>query len=154
MSAHLSPREISEWTLGERASEAMIHVRECPLCRAAVEELEDVLADFRLAVRETSATRFDAPPAPALIEPLGMRLRPLWRGLAVAGTAFIAFLAAGGPEFPRTERVLTDSAADAALMRQVNAELSQPVPDSMAPLLTLMASDESSIQGRSKILER
>jgi anti-sigma factor RsiW len=147
MSAHLSQRGISAWIAGEREGGAIAHMSGCPSCRARVEMFERTLADFRVAVRETGEASFLAAPVPVPVERAGMRLRPLWSTLAVAGMAVAAFLLAGAPESPRSAPLVANSTADAALMRQVDADVSQVVPDSMEPLLLLFAEDKASGQG-------
>jgi hypothetical protein len=154
MSEHLSPREISAWMLGERDSAGVEHARECPSCRGAVEGLETAMADFRLAVRKTGEVGSRETRVPAGIRRPAMAFPLLWRGLAVAGVALGAILVAVAPEYPRGGSALpVDSAADAALMRQVQADVSQAVPDSMEPLLQLVATENYPGQGNN-LLER
>jgi hypothetical protein len=151
MSEHLSEREISAWAMGGREGASVAHVRECPSCRAAAEGLEGTLSDFRMAVREHSEAAILATPVAAAFAP---SRSPLWPSLAVAGVALAAILVAIVPEFPRSASVApADPAADAALMRQVDADVSQAVPDSMEPLLQLFAVEN--VPGKeSKTLER
>jgi hypothetical protein len=138
MSEHLSKRQIEAWMMGDRDGPSMDHVRGCPQCRAAVEGFEGTLADFRLAVRERSEEALGGAGVPPHAAPSRSPL--LWRGLVVAGVALAAVLAAILVEFPRGGRLgPAEAAADAAFMRQVDADVSQVVPDSMEPLLQLFA---------------
>lgn len=152
MSVHLSQREVSEWIAGERGSADAAHVSGCPSCRSELDGLSRTLADFRMAVRETGEACSQAAPAAAAFERPGLRLTLVWRSLAVAGLTLAALLVVG-PESPRSDRARpADAAADAALMQQVDADVSQAVPDSMEPLLQLLAADSSA--QANKILER
>lgn len=136
MSRHLSPQQVSQWVIGERAAETLEHVRACSSCRTEVEAFDRTLTQFRLSVREEAAaqtpTVWGWQPAPPRI---------LWRFLTACATVAIVLGAGWLANSPGRHSQQDSAAADAALLKQIDADVSQAVPDSMEPLLRLVASD-------------
>jgi ribosome-binding ATPase YchF (GTP1/OBG family) len=131
MSEHLSSEQIADWMLGDRAAEAMQHVRACAECERRVEQLEETLGMFRGAVRET-ADSFDE--RQRVFEIPRRRMGVMWATLAAALVTLVAI-----PVYQVQERHQHQAAAavvqqDAELMEQVNAELSEDVARPMKPL--------------------
>jgi len=137
MSCHLSPEQISAWALGERAPETLEHVRACSSCLSALEEFDETLAQFRLSVHEAAAEQ-----QPAVWELKPARPRIFWRLSAACATIAIVLATSRLGTVP--ERHGQDSAAaDAALLKQIDSDVSQIVPDSMEPLMRLVAWDRT-----------
>jgi predicted anti-sigma-YlaC factor YlaD len=140
MNRHLSERQMSEWSLGERSPEVEWHVGECPACRAELDRSAGALAAFRQSARQWSDEQLlAAPPDAWRVD----RARP-WitlRGLRWACAVAIMFLCAGGSVVWRNHRseAADAAAADAMLLKQIDSDVSQPVPDSMEPLMKLVS---------------
>ena len=134
MSSHLSHEQISQWMLGERTSVEEQHVLECPQCSAAVAGLQSALAEFGGAVRDWGEAQRVAMPTRD-----GRRARPFrWAWVAVA-----ALLLAAVPIYRVDQQRKAERArADAALMEQVDAEVSRTVAAPMEPRAKLMTWDE------------
>lgn len=130
MNTHLSPEEISNWFLGDCDSERASHVRECAACGREVAALEAALGDFRSAVGNWDA------PTPAL----KVADRKIPRAARWALAAAAAAVLAAAPVYLHHRQVAADTArADALLLEQVDLEVSQAVPRTMAPLLQMVA---------------
>ena len=143
MSTHLTPQQISEWILGDRRREAELHVRACSLCQAELNQFEISLKEFRSSVRQWSEGQLSA------YFPLQVKrnpARPWMVGLGWAMAIIILCLFVGrlsdrsGPQL----QTAATTAADAALLTQIDYEVSRTVPDSMQPLTQLVSWDASS----------
>lgn len=144
MSRHLSERQMSEWVLGERSPDAEQHVGECAHCRKAVSGAAQALAAFRQSARQWSESELGAAAANAWKTE---RARPwiTFRSLRWACMAAMVSVLAGVSVVWPPKPAAEDSAADAALLERVDADVSQTVPDSMAPLVKLVSWNGESI---------
>ncbi len=140
MKQHLSPQQINQWVVGERCTEAQQHMLDCPECRAEAVRLEGALGDFRGAVRRWSNGELCAPPQ---ID--WEKSRPGswlgWRNLAMLAAAVILCLAAVlfATRFTPSHPATDTAATDVALLKQINAEVSETVPGPMQPLTKLVS---------------
>lgn len=148
MSKHLNTDQISEWVTGEHNPTAEKHLGECEACRSQVESLQETLAGFRSSVRGWSAAQYAASQHTAFrAESLSRPLYPALYWAAAMAAAVCALLVIlvfheGSPRHVLINQ--THSATtDAALMRQVDTEVSQTVPDAMEPLMKLVSWDGS-----------
>jgi hypothetical protein len=152
---HLTANEISRWLVEGPESSASRHLQSCGACRATLAEAQEPLTVFRTALVGWSEAQSGAQSLSArnLEKPKekhwGIRL---W--LPVSSLALAALLLAGYSKLPGTLRGHSpDQTAatlahptpesDAALLDQVDVEVSEAVPDSMAPLTDLVAWDSS-----------
>jgi len=126
MSQHLSSQQISMWMAGERTPEAELHVRECADCAAELDAFARDLALFRDAVRQWQVPQPVLRPA---------RVWPMRLALTVATLLLVALIPVYRFAHPKAHPQLT--AADAALLEQVDVEVSRAVPRPMEPLLEL-----------------
>lgn len=137
MNTHFAENDILQWVAGERPSGLGEHLRSCPDCASRIARVDGALADFREAVHGSSAT-----PAPALSAILTRRHRPVpmlrW---ATAAAALLGILAIPVYRYQREEARRAELASDAILLQQVDAEVSEAVPESMAPLVKLVSWD-------------
>jgi hypothetical protein len=146
MSQHLSARQISQWTIGERTPQQEQHVRECPECAAELARLEAALGLFRGSVRHWSGRQSRAePPAIASILPArpSSRIQPMRWALVAAALLVLAAV----PIYRNVQdrqRQAEIARADALLLEQVDAEVSRVVPRPMEPLAKLVSWDFSS----------
>jgi hypothetical protein len=140
---HLTPREISAWLAGDRAARQQLHIRVCGECRAAVERSAASLGDFRAGVREWTGREFSQA-RPFVLESR-RRGVPMMRLAALA--AMLAILA-GVPLYLRDRagrRAIERARQDAALLEQVQTELSRSVPEPMEPLTNLVSWKQQSL---------
>lgn len=140
MKSHLSAEEFSDWLAGARDPGCAEHVAQCGECSCEIGRLEAALSDFREAVGNWSA-----PP-----ERIAER-RPRHAGRWALAAA-VAIVLAAGPIVYRHQRHEAEMArADAALLEQVDAEVSEAVPSPMEPLVQMVSwSSASEANGESK----
>jgi predicted anti-sigma-YlaC factor YlaD len=140
MNRHLSERQMSEWTLGERSPEMERHVGDCPSCRAELNRAGQALAAFRQSARQWSERELVAGVAEAW-KTESARPWITFRSLRWACAVMLVFLFAGVPLVWRSHRraVAEAAAADAMLLKQIDTDVSQAVPDSMQPLMQLVS---------------
>jgi anti-sigma factor RsiW len=126
---HLSEEQIAQWIAGERAAAVESHLAGCEQCRAAVAGFEDVLAQFRASARSVVV------PAPSQ----RVRRSMVWPRLVAAAAALTLFVAVPlYRERQERERAVL-AQQDAQLLQEVDAEISQKVPDAMDPLMNLVS---------------
>ncbi len=144
---HLSSREISRWLVEGPSQESEEHLEGCWSCQAKLAEAREPLTAFRAAVVAWSEAQPAAPVRTAAVTNSAYRGLRLWlpAGLALAAMVLAGILFGGGafrvhPAMPQHAAVASEP-DDAVLMEQVDAEVSEAVPDSMAPLTDLVAWD-------------
>lgn len=128
MNSHLSPEQISEWMIGQKAPEVEEHLAQCPECAAAVEKIRAPIAMFRGAVREWSGHQVATP-----VKRSGV----LWLRVAATAAALVVLVAIGIDGANR--RAAGIARQDDALLEQVQAQVSRSVPAPMEPLYDLMS---------------
>jgi hypothetical protein len=135
MIPHLSSEQLSECILGQPSPMVEQHVEHCPGCRAELASLRGALGEFRGAVRAWSADQANT----ALAIPTGLPEPRFWTAshqLALALLiAAVCVLASFVFPLHRPENAL---GSDAALLNQVDAQVSRTVPSSMEPLMKLV----------------
>jgi hypothetical protein len=135
MNEHFSPEQISRWMIGERTGQEEEHARLCPDCAAKVAGFESAIALFRESVRECGERYGGAAPK------LPARSSRMW-SFRWASVAVALLLLAAVPIYKnsRDQRRQAEMArADAALMEQVDVEISRAVPAPMEPLVKLVS---------------
>jgi len=151
---HLTAKEISQWLVEGPEQPASQHVENCWACQAKLTEAQEPLAAFRTAVVEWSEAQAARPfslEAPETRNEghwgLGLWLPAVSFALAVLlmlGYAKVPALL-HGPSAAQptvaTASITTDF--DEALLDQVDTEVSEAVPDAMAPLADLVAWDSA-----------
>ena len=141
---HLSSQQVFEWTLGERRVEVGRHLEDCRECRAELARLEAGLRAFRQSAHGWAgwagwAGWTEAPvrvpvPDPSLPSPVSWG----WAGLTamVIGLALVPLYL----DIRETQRE-AESVRDSVLLDQVQTRLARTVPQSMEPLMELMAEE-------------
>jgi hypothetical protein len=140
MKSHLTAEQISGWALGERSKKTEDHILVCAACQAELTGLQATLGQFRNSVRAWSREQFDANAALST----AWHRRPSYPALRWAAAVFVMALALSlsmrgwlrqpAPAYP--------SVSDAALLNQVDREISRSVPGPMEPLTRLVSWDE------------
>lgn len=153
--AHLSEDDISQWLVEGPTPEAEAHVESCRNCQGKLAEARDPLTAFRTAVMAWSEKQ---PAASIRIgeEKKGFRGWSLVDWMPTASVAFALLVLAVfavergsvGRGFwinhPEARDARNQPAvSDTVLMEQVDEEVSEAVPDAMAPLTDLVAWDSS-----------
>ncbi|MDR3699705.1 MAG: hypothetical protein P4L56_08740 [Candidatus Sulfopaludibacter sp.] len=132
---HLSAEQIAQWIAGQRSAEAEVHVESCGKCRARVTGFEDVLAQFRGAVRSVSA------PVPVW----RARRSLVWpRLVAVAAIALLLLVPLYREREARRRAAIEQQ--DTQLLQQVDAGISRAVPDAMDPLVKMVSWNSNEAQ--------
>jgi len=153
MNQHLTEQQILECVAGTALPENVRHIGECAACGAEVHRLAGAVRGFAAAVHQ-AANR----PAPRLDWAAAVQARPpaAWapaRRLAVAALALLLVaipivfyfnLYADKTEntaytTAHKQQQLARERADAALIEQVDAAVSRPVPQPIEPLVQLVA---------------
>ncbi|MGD0771820.1 MAG: hypothetical protein ABSC05_03260 [Candidatus Solibacter sp.] len=135
MNEHLSPEDISRWLAGERSVELQRHVGDCEACSARLDGRESALAEFRGWVHDWSAAQPASAPRAAWRPATGHMAR---RWILVAATVLILVSGPAYWQSRRQARAAEMARAD-ALLEQVDAEISRAVPQTMEPLVNLVA---------------
>jgi hypothetical protein len=148
MSRHLSAEQISAWALGEHAPEVESHAQSCPACRAELTGLDQALVNFRGAVRGWSEEQFGGDFSVDW-QRNGVRSWMRFNRLRWAVVFMtLCVLVSGSVLLRRHQRIATEMAAtDAALLKQVDAEVSRTVPGAMEPLANMILWDEEREEG-------
>jgi hypothetical protein len=135
MNEHLSPEDISRWFAGERAAEVERHAGECEECSARLDRMESAMAEFRGWVHEWSGAQPASAPRAAGRPAAGHMAR---RWILAAATVLILVSGPAYWQSRRQARAAEMARAD-ALLEQVDAEISRAVPQTMEPLVNLVA---------------
>jgi len=157
MNQHLSREQISRWMIGEATALERDHVCGCPDCAATVARMEGAVALFRDAVEECGARYAGSPQVPLSAGVRRARRTFAARPSRWAPAAAVLLLLAALPIYTNSRerrREAERARADAALLEQVDAEISRAVPGPMEPLVKLVswnaASGEQTRSGDTK----
>ncbi len=132
--SHLSPEQISERISGCYSAIVESHLNECAACRAEVVRLERVLSHFRASLHEWSDEQYRSAPKTVHYSWTGLR-SPAWAAAALIALMVVCLSLA----WPLGRyRQAQSAASDAALLNQVDAEVSRTVPRPMEPLSRLI----------------
>jgi hypothetical protein len=163
---HLTERQIDQWLVegqhdGGLQGSVRQHLQECHACQERISAAEEPLAAFRAAVVSWSVVQgASLRPLPANLDTRaakrwGIQIWLPTGSLALATLLLVMFLDGFSPFRGRSVAPASavetfvasdndssqDSARDTVLLSQVDAEVSEAVPDSMAPLTDLVAWD-------------
>jgi predicted anti-sigma-YlaC factor YlaD len=150
MNQHLSAEQIAQWMAGEHPAGAEQHLHQCPECSSEVARLQGTLALFRGAVTEWSEQQ-DASKVQAAwkVQRASHGFRPMRWALACVALLLLALIPVYHNAAER-QRKADIARADAALLEQVDVEISRAVPSTMEPLLKLVAWDSPGDQTTNK----
>ena len=151
MIEHLSAEQISQWMMGERNPQLVLHVKECDECRSELEQLESALVQFRGAVRELSSPA--APPA--WQQPASRGSWFSWPRLVLSAATLLFLIALPVYWAGRTrERAAEAARADALLLERVDSSISRAVPETMEPLVNLVTWNSGPVEMKKKVENR
>jgi hypothetical protein len=153
-SGHLTAQEISKWLVEGPGQSARQHVQKCRGCQAKLTEAQAPLTAFRGALVEWSETQSTRPLhlQTSMTRNEGHSDSRLWLPAAIFAMAVLllvsyakvpALLHGNSGVRPAIATASTTSDSDEALLDQVDTEVSEAVPDAMAPLTDLVAWDSS-----------
>jgi ferric-dicitrate binding protein FerR (iron transport regulator) len=155
---HLTSQEISQWLVEGPSAGAEAHADNCYACQAKLAEARQPLEMFRTAVMAWSEAQPEHPVR--MVQQSQGSGRRAWIWAPALSLALGVALLAGFLVSPRAVRnhatatpaVANAPVSDAVLMEQVDSEVSEAVPDAMAPLTDLVAWDspESAAAGAKK----
>jgi len=133
MSGHLSARQMDACLIGEINPETETHLRQCERCRTQLESTRATLSSFGQSVSIWSDSQLP-PNRPGEWNAAGRSLRfPLLAWDAVIAIA-VCVLLVFALRWHQPRPVVSDPAADAALLTRIDAEVSRAVPAPMEPL--------------------
>jgi hypothetical protein len=148
MNQHLSPEQIARWMAGERTASEEQHARQCVECGAELARLEAALALFRGAVRQWSEQQSVERPRTWGVERAPRVFVLRWAMVAAALLMLVWVPIYQGAKEKQRKAEL--ARADAALLEQVDAEISRAVPAPMEPLIKLVAWDSASTNQKNR----
>lgn len=133
---HLTPDQMSECILGTPAAEAAQHLKQCPACDVELANFRAALAEFRGTLRSWSAKEARA----ALAVPVRPQESRSWIAahqfaLALLLAAVFLLASVAVPWYQRRHAAVV---SDAALLNQVDAQVSRTAPSSLEPLMKLV----------------
>jgi hypothetical protein len=154
MNQHLTEQQILEWVAGTATADSLCHAGQCAECGAEVNRLEGAVRGFAVAVRQAAGR-----PAPHIDWAAAGRSEPpvAWvPGWRLALAALLLVLLAAPIMFHfnfylnnvdntvnttahSRQQQLERERTDAALLEQVDAAVSRPVPQPIEPLVQLVA---------------
>jgi anti-sigma factor RsiW len=141
MSEHLSSRQFDECLIGAASAPLRRHLDDCPACREELQRLREPLTHFRESLRTLSEERL--PPRTRLHwdRPSARWMPPPKLSLAAVAVALCLLFAVLFPWHPRGAP--SPAVSDAALLSQIDAEVSRMVPGPMEPLTEFVSNDKS-----------
>jgi hypothetical protein len=149
MNQHLSSEQFARWMAGERTVSEELHVGQCEECGAELARLEAALGLFRGSVREWSEQQSGAGLQKTWRVERSPRVFVLRWAVMVAALSMLVWapIYQGAKEKQRKAEL---ARADAALLEQVDAEISRAVPEPMEPLIKLVAWDSASTNQKNR----
>lgn len=142
MNGHLKPEQFSESVAGFCEPEIERHLSDCAECRAEVARLQEILGGFRSSVQDWSYRKM--PVARPL--PLDRSVMRFTQFRTVAAVLMLAIAVLAGWMLRRDDAITgrhQPALSDAALLEQIDKQVSREVPSHLEPLLDLVAQDGS-----------
>ena len=133
MNRHLSSQDICAWLTESHTPELQRHVLGCAVCQAELARLGQALSQFRGTVRHWSEQQHNG--AVKLAASAGALRHLGWACAVMAACLLISLSVLWRGNQPSAGGV---PAADAALLAQVDRQVSRAVPSPMEPLMNLV----------------
>jgi hypothetical protein len=151
MNRHLTSEQVSEFVAGAASQSMREHVAGCNDCHSEVERLNDSLAIFRQSVRQWSLEQEQAPFTLEIDARASRRRITLQR---LGWTAILTACLITGLTLPHHRNIEPMSAqrtiSDADLLVQVDKELAEAVPPSLAPIALNATTGGSQNEGQKR----
>lgn len=151
MSEHLSPEQLSRWMAGERTEEAERHAMQCRDCAASLARFGSALALYRESLRECGASYGGTPefswPGDVRRAP-STRLAQFSRWTPIAAALLLLAVIPVYTVSRNQRREAELARADAALLEQVDLEISRAVPAPMEPLVKLVSWNDAANESK------
>jgi len=136
---HLTSEQISEFILGYPRPPVARHVEQCPACRTELARFREALGEFGGAVRAWSDDRAHA----VLLAAAPVAPRRAWNPAhQLAWALVLAAICVIASFVLPWHRGESSGLSDAALLNQVDAQVSRTVPASMEPLMKLVVEQQ------------
>jgi hypothetical protein len=141
MKEHLSSEQFSKRLAGEPIPGADQHLKNCAHCAAETARMKKLLTEFRTSTIAWSAHQKGAhPPEQWQISDNKRRLAGAMMTWKLAAAALVIVLIILIPKnINDRRREIEQLKADVQLWEEVNAQVSQPVPAPLKPLMQLVA---------------
>jgi hypothetical protein len=149
MNEHLSSKQIAEWIAGNRTAIGEQHITGCMQCRRELDSFSASLSLFSNSVRAWSEHEQSLAQSAQVraAAPLQARFAHPLRWATIAASLLLLLLSGMtyrehvAEQHRIEQRQLERARADAALLEQVDTEVSQSVPSTFEPLAQLMYTD-------------
>jgi anti-sigma factor RsiW len=150
MSAHLTSEQICKVLANDAGLDVRDHLEGCKACREEVDHLRETLKAFRRSVHDYGEQQFN-PQAflqnrPRRSYSLAIASQRLWTAVAIV---LLGALLGWNLHRPQRKEIRVQTAnSDAALLKQLDQQMSQTVPAAMEPLVQLVSWDgETQVDG-------
>jgi len=151
MKDHLSEEQIAKCVVGVATVEERQHLLECAECAMEVTGFGDAVSALRHTIRRRVDAHADLQPLPAAsLGPSFAGMRELGWALATAAVLLLGIVPVLTSTKPEVEIASTGFPPAQSnpddLMNAINVHLSRTIPAPMEPMMSLIASDESTTE--------
>jgi hypothetical protein len=140
MSHHLSEDQFEACIIGRAGQHELVHINECPECRAELEHFRKALSMFRSAVADIAEEHVAVHSSDISASSLSSAGIPAWRW-ALAVTAFVAAIMLPIVVSRTNPPKPAEHLSPEAVMERLNRHLSRTVPAPMEPMMSLISSE-------------
>jgi hypothetical protein len=140
MNHHLSEDQFEACILGSAGPAELVHINECPECRAELERFRKSLSLFHRAVWDLADDRAALQSSSVTAPPLSSAGIPKWRWALVVATFVVAVaipILVGETNPPKP----TEQMSPEAVMERLNRHLARTMPAPMEPVMSLISSE-------------
>jgi len=144
MNSHLTDEQLNEWILGQAGSDVTRHLDQCPACRHEGEELKQALDGFRDSIHQAAGDYRMRWWAPAEREhPAWSRLMAQpWAYAATVALILVVSVVLLRFDRRRSPHPVAHTIGENEILMQIQADVSDDVPNALAPGELLLAAGE------------
>lgn len=146
MSRHLSAEQIDAVILGETSPATEEHLRHCADCQEELARLTVAFTSFRDSVHRLASREHTYPRTPDPAHRWAAFSRLSLAVVAMAVCVLLVILVSQRP----SQQSRAQAASDAALLSEIDAEVSRTVPSTMEPLTEFVPNDRSAANGKAR----
>jgi hypothetical protein len=151
MNAHLQDQQLADWILGARDHETAHHVAHCEACRAAIDDLDGHISDYRdrIASEADRDQIFWTRQARSIHNRLrAPRFTPVLRWACATMMMLVVSAAFLVTRVPRPQQpVVTSDSADDVLLQQIESDVAREYPAALAPAALIAEEREGALAG-------